>query len=121
VCILHSTVVSVASEMNVPSSTLQALHTCNFCYDFLLLMDVNEWVSYECSDEGTYAKNIYNSSTRSHPPEGENRTRNRSKNCKCKPALANTTGFLVSFSSNTEAIRDDTYCTSRKNSLELRV
>jgi hypothetical protein len=43
-------------------------------------MDVKEWMSYECSDEGTYAENIYNSSTRSHPPEGENRTRNRSKN-----------------------------------------
>ena len=47
-------------------------------------MDVNEWMSYECSDEGTCTQNIRNSSTRSHPSEEENRTRNRSKNCKCK-------------------------------------
>ena len=31
--------------------------------------------------------NIPNSSTRSHASEGENRTRNRSKNSKCKRAL----------------------------------
>ena len=42
---------------------------------------------YECSDEGTCTLNIRNSSTRSHASEGENRTRNRSKNCKCKQAL----------------------------------
>jgi hypothetical protein len=30
-----------------------------------------------------YTQNIHNSSTRSHPSEEENRTRNRSKNCKC--------------------------------------
>ena len=47
-------------------------------------MDVNEWMSYECSDEGTYIHNIHNSSTRSHASEDENRTRYRSKNCKCK-------------------------------------
>jgi hypothetical protein len=46
-------------------------------------MDVNEWMSYECSDEGKCTHNIRNSSTRSHPSEGENRTSNRSKNCKC--------------------------------------
>ena len=50
-------------------------------------MDVNEWISYECSDEGTCTPNIHNSSTRSHPSEGENRTRNRSKSCKCKRAF----------------------------------
>jgi hypothetical protein len=33
------------------------------CY-FLLLMYVNELMSYECSDEGTYTQNIRNSSTR---------------------------------------------------------
>jgi hypothetical protein len=48
-----------------------------FTCDFLLLMDVNEWISYECSDEGTCTPNIRNSSTRSHASEGENRTRNR--------------------------------------------
>ena len=31
-----------------------------------------------------------NSFTRSHASEAENRTRNRSKNCKCKRALRNT-------------------------------
>jgi hypothetical protein len=35
----------------------------------------------------TYTHNIYNSSTRSRPSEKENRTRNRSENCKCKQAL----------------------------------
>jgi hypothetical protein len=46
-------------------------------------MDVNEWMSFESSDEGTYTQNIPNSSIRSHPSEGEN----RSKNCKCKRAF----------------------------------
>jgi hypothetical protein len=36
----------------------------------------------------TDTKNIHNSSTRSHPSEDENRTRYRSKNCKCKWAFA---------------------------------
>jgi hypothetical protein len=44
------------------------LNTCNFYCDFrcdfLLLMDVNEWISYECSDEGPCTSNIRNSSTR---------------------------------------------------------
>ena len=62
-----------------------------FQCDFLLVMDVNEQMSYKCSDEGTYIQNIHTSSARSHPSEGENRTRNRSKNCKtCKTLL----GFL---------------------------
>ena len=42
-------------------------------------MYVNEWISYECSDEGPYTPNIRNSSTRSHASEGENRRKN------CKP------------------------------------
>jgi hypothetical protein len=54
---------------------------------FFSLMDVNEWMSYECSDEGTYIHNIHNLSTRSHASEDESRTRNRSKNSKCKQAL----------------------------------
>jgi hypothetical protein len=52
---------------------------CDFRCDFLLLMDVNEWMSYECSDEGTCTPNIHNPSPRSHASEGENRTRNHSK------------------------------------------
>ena len=41
------------------------------------LMHANEWICYECSDEGTCTPNIRNSSTRSHVLEGGNRTRNR--------------------------------------------
>ena len=48
---------------------------CNFRCDFLLLMDVNEWMSYECSDEGACTQSIPNSSTRSHTSEEENRTK----------------------------------------------
>jgi hypothetical protein len=50
-------------------------------------MHVNEWICYECSDEGTCTPNIRNSSTRSHALEGGNRSRNHSKNCKCKRAV----------------------------------
>jgi hypothetical protein len=46
-------------------------------------MDVNEWISYEYSDEGTYTPNIRNSSTRSHLSEEEN----RSRDCKCISAI----------------------------------
>jgi hypothetical protein len=55
--------------------------------DFLLLMHVNEWITYECSDAGTCTPNIHNSSTRSHASEGGNCSRNRSKNYKCKRDL----------------------------------
>ena len=54
-------------------------YTHDFWCDFLLPMHVNEWISYECSDEDTQTQIIRNSSTRSHASEGENRTRNRSK------------------------------------------
>jgi hypothetical protein len=50
-------------------------------------MDVKEWMSYECSDEGTHTQNIRNSSTRSHASEDENRARNHSENCKCELAF----------------------------------
>jgi hypothetical protein len=45
-----------------------------FCCGFLLLMYVNEWMSYECSDEGTCIQNIHNPSTRPQASEEENRT-----------------------------------------------
>ena len=35
------------------------VYTCKFCCDFLLLMDVNEWISYECSDEGAMYSVMY--------------------------------------------------------------
>ena len=44
----------------------------NFRCDFLLPMEVNEWISYKYSDEGLYTQNIHNSSTRSHVSEEEN-------------------------------------------------
>ena len=34
-------------------------------------MDVNEWMGYECTDEGTHAQNINYSSTRSDASEEE--------------------------------------------------
>jgi hypothetical protein len=43
-------------------------------------MDVNEWMSYESSDEGTHTQNIHYLATRSHPSEEEN----RNENFKCK-------------------------------------
>jgi hypothetical protein len=67
--------------------TLKPVYTCcDFRCDFLLL-DVNEWMSYECSDEGAYTQNIRNSFTCSHASDKENRTRNRDKNYKCKRAF----------------------------------
>ena len=64
----------------------QCGHTQRMRCDFLLLMDGNEWMSCKCSDKGTHTQNIYNSYTRLHTSEGD-RTRNRSKNCKCKRAF----------------------------------
>ena len=54
---------------------------CDFRCDIFLLMHVNEWMRYECSDEGAYTQNINNSSTGSHRSEEENRPRTRSKKC----------------------------------------
>ena len=64
---------------------------CDFRCDYLLLMDVNDWMCCECSDEDTpygvhilRSQNIHYSSTRSHPSEKEYRIfRNRTENCKC--------------------------------------
>jgi hypothetical protein len=64
------------------------------------LMHVNEWISDECSDEGTCIPKIRNSSTRSHALEGENRSRNRSKNCKCIQTGFNT--VLKAFENNAD-------------------
>ena len=60
---------------------------CGFTCDFLLLVDVNEWMNYECSDKGLYTQNIHTSSTRSHPPEEGNTTRNHRENGNCESAL----------------------------------
>ena len=57
------------------------------CCDFLFLMHVNEQMSYECSEYMCPHLNIHNVSTRSHLSEEENRTLDRSKNCKCQRAL----------------------------------
>ena len=37
---------------------MQVVH---FCCDFLLLIDVIEWMSYECSLEGTYTQHFHDS------------------------------------------------------------
>jgi hypothetical protein len=50
-------------------------------------MDVKEWMSYKCSDEGTGNHNIHNSSTHSHPSEED-----RTKNCKYKRAFRGGVG-----------------------------
>jgi hypothetical protein len=63
-------------------------------------MHVNEWISYECSDEDTCTPKIRNSSTRSHALEGGNRSRNRSKNCKCIQTGLNT--VLKAFGNNAD-------------------
>jgi hypothetical protein len=47
---------------------------CDFRCDFLLLMYVNEWTSYEYFDEGMSNRNLV---TRSHPSEEEDCTGHR--------------------------------------------
>ena len=56
-------------------------------------MYVNEY-------EGAHTQSIHNLSTRSHPSEGENRTRNRSKNCKCERAYRASARFAEYATSN---------------------
>ena len=61
-------------------------------------MYVNEWMSYECSDEGTYTQNIYNSPTRFiHASKDENHTRNRNKICKFSLYPSMFLGCLASY------------------------
>jgi hypothetical protein len=55
--------------------------------DFLLLIDVNEWINNECAECALHHPNIREWFTRSHPSKGENRTRNRSQIRKCKRAF----------------------------------
>jgi hypothetical protein len=50
-----------------------------FGCDFLLLIDVNEWINNECAECVLPHLNIRDWFTRSHPSKGENRTRNRSE------------------------------------------
>jgi hypothetical protein len=68
---------------SIPGSDIQRpFKLANFAatlgVDFLLLLDVNEWLRYECSDEGTYTQKNHNSSTHSHISKEENHIRNRS-------------------------------------------
>jgi hypothetical protein len=48
----------------VVGGMLKLVNTCNFCCDcrcdFLLLMYVNEWMSWACLDEGTCTPSIHN-------------------------------------------------------------
>jgi hypothetical protein len=63
---------------NAFRTVLSPFYTCNFCCDFycnfLLVMHVNERMSYECSEYMYPHLNIHNLSTRSHASEEENRT-----------------------------------------------
>ena len=71
--------------------TLRPVYICNFCCDFqcdfLLLTDVKERINNECSEYMFPQLNIRVWFTRSHLSK-ENRTRNRSKSCKCKRAFS---------------------------------
>ena len=56
---------------------------CNFCCDFLFLVDVNEWITHWMFTGGFIFTHLFMTQlTHSHASEEENRTRNRSKNCK---------------------------------------
>jgi hypothetical protein len=76
-----------------PLGISKPVHTCNFRYgflcDFLLLMDVNEYSSYECSGEEARAQDIPYKSTRSHPSKEENQSK------KYKRAFVNTPCHLL--------------------------
>jgi hypothetical protein len=61
--------------------------------------------------------NIYNWSTPSHPPKGENRNWNRSKNRSCKRALRQQNGGVCSESSDYHTQHDFLHCTSRLKTL----
>ncbi len=61
--------------LRLHSANLAAILGC----DFLLLVDVNEWMSYKYSDAGTTTQNICKSSTLSHRSEDENRSCNTAK------------------------------------------
>ena len=65
---------------------LRPVYTCKFCRDFqcnfLLLIDVNEWITNECAECILPHLTIFDGFTRSHL-SGDNRTRNRSEICKC--------------------------------------
>jgi hypothetical protein len=90
VSIIHTTLVSFLEQLGLSGQFfvhLRPICTCNFCCDFLLLMHVNEWMSYECLDEGTHTQNIRYSFTHSHASEEENCIRNRNKRCKCERAF----------------------------------
>jgi hypothetical protein len=58
---------------------------CNFCCDFLFLVDVNEWIThwmFTCRSVYIYPSIHDSAYTHSHASEEENRTRIRRKNCK---------------------------------------
>jgi hypothetical protein len=48
-----NSVTSRSTRKILTSVLLRPVYTCTFCCDSLLLMYVNEWISYECLDEGT--------------------------------------------------------------------
>jgi hypothetical protein len=52
-------------------------------------VDVKEWMSYECADEGTHTQNIRNSSTHSHASEEEKVLDNLCRSLKVLEFLSN--------------------------------
>ncbi len=54
-----------------PKCSSRPVYTCNFCCDFqcdfLLLIDVNEWINNECAEGMLPHLNICDWFTRSHP------------------------------------------------------
>jgi hypothetical protein len=78
---LHSCTDKKISNENVKNikwvEVLRHVYTCNFCWEFLLLTDVNEWISNECSEYMLLHLNICGWSTQSHPSKG-------GKSCRCK-------------------------------------
>ncbi len=70
---------------------LRPVYNYNFCCDFQCdfhpLIDVNEWINDECAECMLRHLNICDWFTRSHPSNGENRTRNRSECSKCNQSF----------------------------------
>ena len=67
-------------------TSITAVYMSDFCYDFLLLIDVNERINNRCAEGVLLRLYIRDWFTRSHPSKGGNRTRNRS----CKRAYSVT-------------------------------
>ena len=75
------------AHSKVSFSLLHSQYSCHLYWGILLLMEQTSEVVIKFLEVKSRALVIRYSSTRSHPPEGENRPKNWSKNCKCKKSL----------------------------------